>query len=73
MKTLTLTAEQVKSLKNIAAERGMRVLVTRTQVGIGASGVAAFNVVYTAHATRPWQLRGESDRPLKEAMKAVIG
>jgi hypothetical protein len=69
---MNLTNEQVTALKTIAGRHGKRVLVNRNQVGIGDAGVAAFDVVYTHGARKPWQLRDESARTIKDEMKAVL-
>ncbi len=72
MDRLKLTADQVAALRAIALRRGMRLLISHWQVGIGESGVPAFSVVYSHLARRPWALRNESDRELKNEMKAVL-
>ena len=69
---MNLTNEELTALQQIAAKYGKRVLVTRTQVGIGPSGVVAFDVVYTHGAKRPWQLRDRKHAGLKMEMAGIL-
>jgi hypothetical protein len=71
---MNLTNSQIEALKEIARQYGKRVLITRTQVGIGDSGVVAFDVVYSHGRRQPWQLRtqGQTDKDIKRQMGLVL-
>lgn len=77
MKTLNLTADQLKALNTLAGANGMRFLAMNNQCGIGYAGQLAFEIVYHASEKkgRQWTFRTRNETSLAMArqMREIIG
>lgn len=72
---LNLTKTQTEQLQELATRNGMRLLITRNQVGIGPSGCVWFAVVYTTYGHRTkWDIRDKRQHTeIRKEMASIIG
>ena len=70
----TLTAEKIAALKQLAEVNGLRILVTKNQVGIGPTGQPWFTCVYTERNTGKKMFDFRSRKAtINDEFKAIIG